>query len=350
MLKQSVPFVDLRGKTPVDLLRSYPDKARQLIYAARQTYGALSYIPSLLALPAADIFSRRLLKRNQNPYLHEIETMAGVVGSAGMYSLNICFEWGCTTGVYRNSDSVSMLRTLDWPFPKLGEHVMVVCQQGNAGVFYNITWPGLSGMFTGLAPGRFSAAINQAPMRKHGLTFAGDWVKNRMVAGQGAGIPPAHLLRIVFETASTYEEAKSMLIKTPIAVPAIFTLAGLNLGEGCVIERLETAAEVREIMAGVNVCTSNHFNTAFAEFGKGWWPREIDSAGRYRQSSAFAGHDLEQPGFDWLQAPIINANTRLAVVMDAATGRLMVQGYEGSVAVTNVFNLPAANHEYQQAI
>lgn len=350
MLRQSIPFVDLRGKTPVDLLRSYPDKARQLIQAARRTYGALSYIPSIVGMPLGDISSKYLMKKNMNPYLHEVETMAGVVGVSGLYALNMCFEWGCTTGAYRNSENVAMLRTLDWPFPKLGEHIMIVLQQGKAGDFYNITWPGLSGMFTGMAAGRFSAAINQAPMRKHNLTFAGDWVKNRIVAGQGVGIPASHLLRIVFETARTYEEAKAILIKTPIAVPAIFTLTGIQLGEGCVIERLENAAEVRELSAGMSVCTSNHFNTAFAQFGKGWWPREIDSAGRYRQAITFGGHDLEQPNFDWLLAPIINANTRLAVVADASTGHLMVQGYEGPVAVTNLFNLPPTDYEHRQAI
>ncbi len=348
MLRQSIPFVDLRGKTPVDLLRSYPDKARNLIAAVRQMYGTASYVSSMVALPFGDIRSKRILKRNLNPYLHEIETMADIVGVPGIYALNICYEWGCTSGVYRSSEGVAMLRVLDWPFPKLGEHAMVVYQEGAAGGFYNVTWPGMAGVFNAMAPGRFSAAINQAPMRKHNLTYVGDWLKNRVVAGQGLGMPPSHLLRAVFENATSYDEAKSMLIKTPIAVPAIFTLAGTELGQGCVIERLETAAEVMEISAGLNLCTTNHFNSTFAGFGIGWRPREIDSAGRYRQAITFGGHDLEQPDFAWLQAPIINVNTRLAMVLDAASGRLMVQGYEGPVAVTNLFNLPMYEYVSEQ--
>ncbi len=350
MLKHSIPFVDLRGRTPVDLLRSYPDKSRDLIRAIRRTYGTFSYVLSIPALPFGDRRSYRLLKRNRNPYLHEIETMADIIGVPGLFALNACYEWGCTSGVYRNGETVPMLRVLDWPFPKLGEHAIVTCQQGSGGMFYNVTWPGMAGMFNGMAPGRFSAAIDQAPMRKHNLTFIGDWFKNRLVAGEGVGIPPSHLLRRVFETAKNYDEAKAMLVKTPVAVPVIFVLSGINPGEGCVIERVETAAEVIELSAGLQVCSANHFNSDFADFGHGWWPREIDSAGRYRQATTIAGHDLEQPDFEWLRAPIINANTRLAMICDAATGRLMVQGYEGPTRVTNLFNLPATSYESKQAV
>ena len=163
-------------------------------------------------------------------------------------------------------------------------------------------------------------------------------------------MPPSHLLRMVFENAYDYEQAKAMLIKTPLAAPTIFTLSGLNLGEGCVIERLETSAEVRELSASLHVTTTNHFNTGLADVGDGWRPREIDSAGRFRQSVTIGSHDLDQSDFDWLHAPIINANTRLAIISNAATGNFMVQGYEGPATVTNLFNLPPLGYEAQEAI
>jgi hypothetical protein len=161
------------------------------------------------------------------------------------------------------------------------------------------------------------------------------------------GLPPAHFLRMVFEKAENYSEAKAMLMDTPIAVPAIFTLAGTQPGEGCIIERLEHTNKVVELTAGQMVSCANHFQTELAQAGQGFRPREIDSAGRFKLSCTIVGHDLESNDFRFLQAPIVNANTRLAVVSDAATGRLMVQGYEGSVTVTDVFNLPAGQ-EYDQ--
>ena len=36
-------------------------------------------------------------------------------------------------------------------------------------------------VLTAMAPGRFCAAIHQAPMRRHGLTLPGDWLKNRLL-------------------------------------------------------------------------------------------------------------------------------------------------------------------------
>ena len=35
-----------------------------------------------------------------------------------------------------------------------------------AGEFFNVTWPGYVGVLTALAPDRFGASINQAPLRR----------------------------------------------------------------------------------------------------------------------------------------------------------------------------------------
>ena len=350
MLKNAIPFIDLRDKTLVDLLRMFPDKAQELIRAARRTYGLPSAIASAALMPLADKWSQAWLARTVNPYLHEIESMADVMECRGLYALNICFEWGCTSGLWRTENTISLLRVLDWPFPELGKHIVILHQKGKAGEFYNITWPGVTGVFTGMAPGRFTAAINQAPMKKHGRGFIGDWATNRKIAYESQGIPAAHLLRQVFETAESYAAAKEMLMKRPIAVPAIFVLGGTMPGEGCVIERLENAAAIFELSADHQVRTTNHFVSSFDGEGKGWWPREIDSAGRYRHSGAIGGYELEQEHFNWLRSPIINANTRLCVIADATTRRLMVQGYEGSLPVTELFHMPAAYHDRQEAV
>lgn len=350
MLKNAIPFVDLRGKTPVDLLRAYPDKGRALVAAARRTLGFASLAASAVALPLTERRSRGWLLRTRNPYLYEIETFADILGVRGAYTLNLCYEWGCTSGVWRTGDTLSMLRVLDWPFPDLGRHVVVALQGGSVGDFYNVTWPGIAGVFNAMAPGRFSAALNLAPMRRHRLGYVGDWLTNRAIAGGQDGVPPAHLLRHAFEHTENYDAAKELLATTKIAVPAIFVLAGLEPGQGCVIERLEDRSEIRELAAGYHVAATNHFVGSFDRVGHGWRPREIDSHGRLRQGNSIDERDMEKPLLNWLHSPILNADTRLCLIADAATGKLLVQGFAGVAPVTALFNLPATAHENRQAI
>lgn len=338
MLKTIIPLIDLRGKTQIDLLRAYPDSAKTLVLAARKSYGYLSHALSALILPFVDKKSHKWLIQTKNPFLHEIETFESILGVRGIYSLNLSYEWGCTSGAYRNENDVVMMRVLDWPFPKLGKHVLVVLQSGKAGDFYNVTWPGISGVFNAMAPNRFCAALNLAPMRRHSKNIVFDWFRNRVVAWSQAGLPPAHLLRIVFEQARDYNEAKEMLANTPVAVPAIFILTGLNAGEGCVIERLENSAQIREIGANPQVAASNQFETSFS---KGLHPRPFfNSQGRFQQACMLQGHEILKPNFSWLTTPMLNPFTRLCIVADAATGRLSVQGFEGLSPETEIFHLP----------
>lgn len=342
MSHTAIPFVDLRGKTPIDLLRAYPDRARALIYASRRSWGIWSQLPSYPALAVGDRLSKRWLANANNPYRYEIDTIAELLRGQGGYALNLCFEWGCTSGVWNSGETVSLVRVLDWPFPGLGKYMVVALQSGKAGNFYNVTWPGMVGMFSGMAPGRFSAAINQAPMRMHGLGFAGDWLKNRAMLRGQKNIPPAHLLRQVFETAKNYDEAKEMLSTTPLAMPVIFALAGTKKDEGCVIERLENDADILPLVAKKHVACANHFTGKLHQVGKGWRPREIDSEGRYGYACTIAARELDAPHFGWLKPPALNANTRLAVVADASEPRLMVQGFEGIVPVTAIFQMGQA--------
>lgn len=54
---------------------------------------------------------------------------------------------------------------------------------------------------------------------------------------------------------------------------------------------------------------------------------------------------LPSEAFDWMVEPILNRDTRLSMVANAATGALMVQGWEVDGAATGVLahREPAAN-------
>lgn len=336
-----IPYMDVRSGSPVDAARRYPEAARNLVRAAADTFGLPSRALAALAVPWTDHLSRDWLERTDNPYRDEITTIAEPLGIRGVFSLNVCFEWGCTSGVWPGQTAPILRRVLDWGFPQLGESMILLHQKGEAGDFFNITWPGLAGMFQGVAPGRFAAAINQAPMRKHGRGFVGDWLTNRRVVAQKSGLPPAHLLRRMFETARDYRTARAMLCETEIAVPAIFILSGTQDDEGCIIERTEDSFRIRA-MTDDGICAANHFESDLAksDFGGGWRARPIDSEGRYAQARNFTAEDFAGE-FSWFVAPVANANSRLVFEADARTGGLKLMGTAGVKQATAILTLPA---------
>lgn len=334
---QTIPIIDIRNGSPADLLESHSDKAIKLVEASKNTFGIASRVASYVALPIGDRLSKKWLEKTKNPYLSEIDQYSKLLGIMGIYALNMCYEWGCTSGVYSGKQNSALIRVLDWPFPALGENIVIAHQTGTAGDFYNVTWLGVSGIFQATAPGRFSAALNQAPMRRYKTGILIDWVRNRGMVYKNNGLPPAHLLRKVFETAKNYQEAKKFLTEEPVSIPVIFTLSGLSANEGCVIERLEDKASVREIN-NVNVCAANHFESELNGIGHGWLPRAVDSHGRSRTATSLHHSDLGT-GFKWFRSPVANPLSRLVMQADASSGEFSVMGTDGINPVTEIFTL-----------
>ena len=284
--------------------------------------GRRNYSGPVLAL--TDWRSRRWLARNESPYAAEIDRIAKRLDLTGAHALNVSFEWACTSAAV----GPVLLRALDWPFDGLGRAVVVARHQGSAGPWLNVTWPGFVGALTGLAPGRFAAALNQAPLRYRTRVFPVDWLIERLKVSRSRAMPPAHLLRFAFETARNFDHAVAMLRDTPIALPALFSLTGPD-GQAAIVERQERSAIVHK---GSEVVANHWLNTEWN--GR---PRGIDSRGRQRglkrQVEQF-GNDLGQ-GFAWLRPPVLNRLTRLAASLNPATGALQVVGLErqGSIAL-----------------
>jgi hypothetical protein len=322
-----IPFVDLGAAGPAALADSHRESAEALLLAGRRL------VPYPF-LPALDKVSRRWAHKARNPHLAEIAAMSAVLPT-GVWFMNLCFEWGCTTGVAPDPDGAGMrmLRTLDWPFHGIGRHVVVARQTAPAGDYLNVTWPGFVGVVTAMAPGRFALAINQAPLVRRGyLPLPGDWLANRVAVFRSRELPPVHLARQVMETCRNYDEARETLMRTPLALPAFFALAGVEAGDGCVIERTETRAWSHPAPAA----TANHWLSD----GLRGRPRGADSPGRLRLMYDLCG--VPTNGFDWLIDPVLNPDTRLAVVANPATGCLAVQGWERDGAVTEVYEHAAA--------
>jgi hypothetical protein len=322
-----IPLIDVGPGGALKLLAAERVRAEALLAISRRNYTGP-------ALGIGDSLSRKWLERSGNPYRAQIFAVADALGIAGAVMLNLSFEWTCTTGAARSPDGDGnrMLRVLDWRLPGLGRHVVVAREEAPAGVFYNVTWPGAIAVLTAMAPGRFSAAINQAPMRQHGLTLIGDWAVNRFKVWHSTSLPPAHLLRQVCETARTYHDARRMLVETPLCLPVLFTLSGLAADESCVIERTETGAVVHE---GAQACANQ-------------W-RSAHLSGRVRgrdnpERRTLMEGTLTAPvaGFEWVTPPILNRFTRLAVQANAAQGTLGAVGYEAGAPATAEFRLSRA--------
>ena len=342
-----IPVVDLGDQPPAALVAAQGERTAALMAAARRNF-------TLPLLIAGDAACRRWLARSHNPYRGEIAEVAACLPGPGGWILNMSHEWACSSGVAAaphlpEGAQNHLLRALDWPMPGLGENLLAVRRRGPAGPWVDLTWPGFVGAIQGLAPGRFAAAFNQAPLHRRTGLFAADWALQRRRFWLSRHLPPAHLLRRVFDQAEDFAEAKSLLCQTPLALPVIYALVGPGPHEACIIERLEDRAFVREASPDAPleaaVAAANHWQAT----GLPGYPRGLESEARSLQLAK----TLPQAGggLGWLAPPVLNELTRLAMRAEPASGRLWVQGYEAYGPATAVLELsePQPNNARPEA-
>lgn len=328
----NVPFIDVRQGGPVAHARQRRTQAIALRAAC------LGWLPlgGLLAT-LADPVARWWLGRSNSPFLDEIRAIGEILGRPGVWLLHGAYAVGCTALADESSEGPVLRRTLDWPFPGLGGLAEVARQSGPAGDFLNVTWPGFAGVLTAVAPGRFAASINQAPMRRRTrrewLLWL-DYVLNAFEALRTSGRPPPeHVLRVALENCADFDEVCRFLEAAAVARPVLFLVTGCVPGERVLIERDGEAA--RTFRDGTVVAN------AWRESSHGWRPRvcgegtPIDN-NRRRVSAMAACDGRHSPELEWAVAPVVNAFTRLAVEMCAASGRLIVAGWEESGRVTEI--------------
>jgi hypothetical protein len=213
----------------------------------------------------------------------------------------------------------------------------VAHMRGICGDFFSVTWPGYVGALTAMAPSRFAACVNQAPLRRrtaHRWLRAYDFARNARVIWHSAALmPPDQLLRQTFEHCADFAAARRMLEQTPVARPVIYILIGCAANERCVIERTETGFVTRED----DTSAANDW----VPCRPGWEGRigtrrfltsSFDDAASYsgarRESLKAWDGEVSAPGFDWVREPVLNPYTRLAVAMCPATGVLRAVGYD----------------------
>ncbi|WP_299439865.1 hypothetical protein [uncultured Rhodospira sp.] len=318
----AIPVLDIGDGGAPALLAATRERADRLLAVTRRTY------PTPL-LRWADRLCARWLARNETPYALEMHQVARDLGVPGALALNLSHQWACTAAAAPEPDrgGVTLLRTLDWAMADLGAAVVVARLRGPAGSFLAVTWPGYAGVLTGLAPGRFAVALNQAPISGPGLRPL-RWVKDRRAVWASTAPPPDHLLRHVLETAPDAKTALHRLCETPVCVPCILTVAGVDRAEAWTIEKDRTGARIRQHPA----VAANHWRAEIPCHARG-----RDSWGRWR--AMVAAVEAGERDLAWLRPPIVWSATRLAVEANAASGSLLVQGMEGARFVTQRLRL-----------
>jgi hypothetical protein len=336
---RAVPLVDLRGGGPAGYARQWPARVEAVRTAC------LGWLPAgRLMARVADPLVRRWMRRSGSACVEDIEAIAGAVPGPGTWLLHGAYLFGCTALIDQGAQGPRLRRTLDWPFPGLGRLVEVARQRGSAGDYLNVTWPGFAGVLTAVAPGRFAAAINQAPLRRR---TRADWLRwtdyaiNAAGAFGGSGRElPDHLLRRVFETCATFEAARDLLHAAPVARPVLFTLVGTRPDELALIEREETGARLFTGTAAV----ANDWH----DERRGWEGRVCGTGqpaenNRRRRATLAAWSGRDGARLAWAEPPVVNPFTRLTTELCAGTGTLRVAGWEaqGNAAfrVTRVLEL-----------
>jgi len=329
----TIALVDVRDGGPVRHARERAAVAQSL----RNDCLAWFHPAAVALLPFLDRMARRWLERSDAPYVADIEAIAAALGFPGVWLLNGSYQWGCTALARDEAGAPWLARTLDWPFPGLGRNAEVAHQRGAAGDYFSVTWPGYVGVLTAMAPGRFAASINQAPLWRrttHPRLRVYDIAANALNTWRHIRhVPPDQLLRAVFEDCDDFAAARRRLETTPIARPVIYTLAGVRPGEHCVIERTEEGFSTR----ATATCAANDWQ----ESRDGWegrvgadvvmtCSREEAGAASRRRRDALAGWSGMFGGdsFGWVVPPVLNRFTRLAIEMCVASGTLRVVGYE----------------------
>ena len=197
-------------------------------------------------------------------------------------------------------------------------------RRARLGIIYNATWPGAVGVLSAMAPGRFCAVINQAPMKRRTqgkLGFPYDAAINlRNALASEGDWPPDHLLRYAFETCETFEEAVELIASAPLARPTLFTLAGVKRGEMALIERTEREARV---LRGPVIVVND-----WQEPQQGWQAR-MSYENNESRKTAMRAVASDAPRFSWVREPVLNRLTRLAVEMcSVGVGDFVARGYE----------------------
>ncbi|HKT19437.1 MAG TPA: hypothetical protein VJR47_15420 [Stellaceae bacterium] len=333
-----IPLVQVDAHASAAMCRHDLDRMEALVRSAlsRRSHFLLPLVAEIV-----DKISRAWLARQIDSYLEEICHVATLLGRPGAFFLNAVYEWSCSTSVGPDlaAPGARMIRVLDWGLAGMGKHAIIARHETPHGAFYNATWPGYAGIVNAMAPGRFCAAINQAPrMPILGFGPLDDMIARLRIFAANDTTLASHLLRRVFETAPDYAAAVAMLAdpSVSLAAPALFTLSGVEADEGCVIEAFGKERRVHR---------TGHAQGGVLGIANQWLSPDLK--GKARNESITVAPALKPEannalrraivtelqrhpfrGSADLMEPVLNSHTVMVMTGNAATGELTVEALD----------------------
>jgi acid ceramidase len=231
---------------------------------------------------------------------------------------------GCSTIVAATADGPLHARNLDWTFPRnlLKKHLTVArMRNGPHGDYALVTWPGMFGALTGIAPGRFSITVNFV---QHDEDSGLLQLAKRAIGGHW---PVAWVVRRALDEAKNFKAAVKMIQNEYVLSPVLITVVGTENDERVCIECGCDDYALRRPGADGPLIVTNHYQTDELEEHNVDLD-ELDTCERYAAlEELLAGKKVTSRGA--LAAlsndDVISSDTQHQVVMEPASGRLTVR-------------------------
>lgn len=274
---------------------------------------------------------------SQGPYLQEINAWARALdlSPGAVTMLNCLYELsqlrvgspasrllGCTAGVrWLDHLGVVHARTLDWPLTHLGNATRLFRFRCGPREFISVGILGYLGVLSGMVPQRYSATINWAPPSSLPSFNRG----------------PASVLRQTLEECESYAEAVERLTHTPLSASVFYTVAGVEPGQACVIERTRFKAVVHQAGQGVITQANHHVAEQFAWSNQDLCEIETSEEESVYDNSLRRARMLEKALADFQSSggledfvaalslePVLNENTYQKMIFCPRTGEVKV--------------------------
>ncbi len=163
---------------------------------------------------------------------------------------------GCSTIAAATPNGPLHARNLDWEFPRslLKKHLVVArMKNGPCGDYAAVTWPGLFGVITGVAPGRFSITVNFVRSEEESGYLG---LPKRAALGYW---PVSWAVRRAFDEAKDFNAAVKLLKSEFLLSPVLLTVVGTKNDERVVIERGCDRNALRKATGGEPLLVTNHY-------------------------------------------------------------------------------------------
>lgn len=334
----TIPIIDIDVGSDVGIwsqaLAGRTGAAGQLVRALRRELEGATPRPLLAAVKAAVGALHRLLGRHYGDEVDELAALLGVSG-AEIVLANIYYDLaagGCSTFVQPTPAGPLLARNLDWNFAGrlLRKHTTVYRVHAPRGPYATVSYPGLIGPLTGIAPGRFAIAINYV---RHATESGMAKIVSRGLKGYW---PTTWAVRAVLDSAETFTGAVRHLSATPLLAPVLFTVAGTAPGEGVVIERTPDRAVVRHLGDSPLSATNHYMSEELIDSNEGI--DEIDTVERFdaleRGLADNVVHDAKAALKLLSRRSLMSEITAHQVVMSPSKDGMMVVRAPGQRAVT----------------